>query len=90
MNYRTKIVAAALCGTVLSTPALAQDASTDGQIDGESELLGEDMDVIIVTATKRAQDVQQIPLAVTAVSPARTCPWRLARLPVAKSSSRFR
>ena len=77
MNYRTKIVAAALCGTVLSTPAFAQNtepmdssASTDGQIDGDSELLGGDTDVIIVTATKRAQDVQQIPLAVTAVSPA--------------------
>ena len=52
MNYRTKIVAAALCGTVLSTPAFAQDsdpmdssASTDGQIDGDSELLDGDTDV---------------------------------------------
>ena len=38
-------------------------ASTDGQIDGDSELLDGDTDVIIVTATKRAQDVQQLPLA---------------------------
>lgn len=59
-----------MCGTIMSTPAPVQNAepmdssaSTDGQIDGDSELLDGDTDVIIVTATKRAQDVQQLPLA---------------------------
>ena len=41
-----------------ATPALAQD-----------EAGAENGDIIIVTATRRAQDVQDIPIAVTAVTP---------------------
>ena len=48
--------------SALTAPAYAQDAETDGPVI-------RDDNVIIVTATRRAQDVQDIPLAVTAISP---------------------
>ncbi|MGB5485219.1 TonB-dependent receptor [Parasphingorhabdus sp.] len=59
MSYTNRIIAAAMCSTVLSTPAIAQDEATETV----------DNNVIIVTATRRAADVQDIPIAVTAVSP---------------------
>lgn len=46
----------------LTAPAFAQDDAADAP-----EV--RDENVIIVTATRRAQDVQEIPLAVTAISP---------------------
>ncbi|PKP93574.1 MAG: TonB-dependent receptor [Alphaproteobacteria bacterium HGW-Alphaproteobacteria-14] len=46
----------------LTTPAFAQDVAEDAPA-------VRDGNVIIVTATRRAQDVQDIPLAVTAISP---------------------
>ncbi len=46
----------------LTTPAFAQDDIADAPA-------VRDGNVIIVTATRRAQDVQDIPLAVTAISP---------------------
>ena len=49
--------------TSFTVPALAQDAPEELEAPDASE------DVIIVTATRRAQDVQDIPLAVTAISP---------------------
>jgi len=52
----TSASAAILAGTAV-TPALAQDAPSN------------QYDEIIVTATKRAQSVQDIPIAVTAVTP---------------------
>ena len=55
---------AAIACALAATPAFAQ------QDDGDSTLSPDpDNDVIIVTATRRAQDVQDIPIAVTAVSP---------------------
>ncbi|MGB3469187.1 MAG: TonB-dependent receptor [Erythrobacter sp.] len=48
--------------SAFTTPAFAQDA--DGLEAPEAN-----EDVIIVTATRRAQDVQDIPIAVTAISP---------------------
>ncbi len=51
--------------SALTTPAFAQDAQTDA----EAAASATDDGVIIVTATRRAQDVQDIPLAVTAISP---------------------
>ncbi len=61
----TRKFATFACGlmacSALTTPVFAQD--TD---DGTT---ANDDDVIIVTATRRAQDVQDIPLAVTAISP---------------------
>ena len=51
-----------LACSALTTPAFAQDADAEAQAT-------RDDNVIIVTATRRAQDVQDIPLAVTAVSP---------------------
>ncbi|MGJ8535832.1 MAG: TonB-dependent receptor, partial [Parasphingopyxis sp.] len=60
MTLHRKIIAASLCSTVLTTPAFAQTESDDA-VDTSN--------VIIVTATRRAEDVQDIPMAVTAVSP---------------------
>ena len=48
---------AGIAGAMVAFPAQAQDAGDD------------DKDIIIVTATLRAADVQDIPLAVTAVQP---------------------
>ena len=48
--------------SALTTPAFAQDTQSDApEVRDDS--------VIIVTATRRAQDVQDIPLAVTAIAP---------------------
>jgi outer membrane receptor protein involved in Fe transport len=61
----TRKFATFACGlmacSALTTPAFAQDTEEDAAV--------KDDDVIIVTATRRAQDVQDIPLAVTAISP---------------------
>ncbi|MEE9432711.1 MAG: TonB-dependent receptor [Sphingorhabdus sp.] len=62
MRHFNKLIAAAFCTSMLMPVAsYAQDAQAEEE--------AEDDDVIIVTATRRAQDVQAIPLAVTAVSP---------------------
>jgi outer membrane receptor protein involved in Fe transport len=62
----TRKFAAYACGlmacSALTAPAYAQDAESDDPGAREDS-------VIIVTATRRAQDVQDIPLAVTAISP---------------------
>ncbi|NVE95699.1 TonB-dependent receptor [Altererythrobacter lutimaris] len=52
-----------LVGTCLATPAFAQDDGSEPQAPEARD------DVIIVTATRRAEDVQDIPIAVTAVTP---------------------
>ncbi len=61
-----RTIATYACGlmacSALTTPAFAQDSDTEAQSAREDN-------VIIVTATRRAQDVQDIPLAVTAISP---------------------
>ncbi len=61
MKMINKFLMAALCTTAMTTPAFAQDEAQEAESFDEN--------VIIVTATRRAQDVQDIPLAVTAVSP---------------------
>ena len=65
MRRLNKFAVSALTTTMLATltiaPAYAQDAQADDDTD--------DSQPIIVTATLRAMDVQDIPLAVTAVSP---------------------
>ncbi len=61
MNEVNKLLAAALCATALTTPAYAQDNAQEAETFDDN--------VIIVTATRRSQDVQNIPLAVTAINP---------------------
>ncbi|WP_373492387.1 TonB-dependent receptor [Parasphingorhabdus sp.] len=61
MKTINKLLMAALCTTAMTTPAFAQDEVQEAETFDEN--------VIIVTATRRAQDVQDIPLAVTAISP---------------------
>jgi iron complex outermembrane recepter protein len=65
MRRLNKLAVSALTTTILVslaiTPAYAQDAQAEDDAD--------DSQPIIVTATLRAMDVQDIPLAVTAVSP---------------------
>ncbi|MGB7372903.1 TonB-dependent receptor [Pontixanthobacter sp.] len=56
---------AAVLAFGLPATAYAQDADSS-----EAASALDDEDIIIVTATRRAQDVQDIPLAVTAVGPA--------------------
>ena len=60
MKRLNHVLCAALCSTAIATPAFAQDQDVDTP-DNEN--------VIIVTATQRATDVQDIPIAVTAVTP---------------------
>ncbi|MDZ7588191.1 MAG: TonB-dependent receptor [Parasphingorhabdus sp.] len=63
MSTKKIALTALLCSTMFATPAFAQEdqvAQDDSAVD-ES--------IIIVTAQRRAQDVQDIPVAVTAVSP---------------------
>jgi iron complex outermembrane recepter protein len=63
MSRKIAVYAAGLMAcSALTTPAFAQD-----QDDAEARTLRDD-NTIIVTATRRAQDVQDIPIAVTAVS----------------------
>ncbi|MFC4291620.1 TonB-dependent receptor [Sphingorhabdus arenilitoris] len=63
MRKFNRLLTAALCSSMLiPATSYAQEAQSDEQ-GARSD------DVIIVTATRRAEDVQDIPLAVTAVSP---------------------
>ena len=66
MRFKTGAAAGLLCSAALIQPAYAQGNQQSD--DGASEAPADN--VIIVTATRRAEDVQDIPLAVTAVSPA--------------------
>lgn len=61
MKFIGKMAVALACGTAM-TPitAWAQEESAEPAVDEN---------IIIVTATRRAEDIQDIPLAVTAVSP---------------------
>lgn len=65
MNRKFASYAAGLLvGTSLASPAFAQNDEADTDAPAASD------NVIIVTATRRASDVQDIPIAVTAVTPA--------------------
>jgi outer membrane receptor protein involved in Fe transport len=57
---RAASLLAGACAAAIATPLYAQDAAAEDT----------ERDVIIVTATLRAADVQDIPIAVTAVQPA--------------------
>ncbi|APG62340.1 hypothetical protein LPB140_05490 [Sphingorhabdus lutea] len=60
MKNLHKILCVAMCSTALAPAAYAQNAPTQKKIENEA---------IIVTATLREANVQDIPLAVTAVAP---------------------
>ncbi len=63
MTKKFAVYASGLMATsILAQPALAQDSD-----DGAEQVV--DDNVIIVTATRRAENVQDIPIAVTAVTP---------------------
>jgi iron complex outermembrane recepter protein len=59
-KYTASVLSSTMLATLAVAPAYAQDSD---------EAANEDPNVIIVEATLRATDVQDIPLAVTAVSP---------------------
>jgi len=59
--YKRVLLSATAVGALAATPVMAQ---TENQTDS-----AEDENIIIVTATQRASDVQDIPIAVTAVMP---------------------
>ena len=65
MRRVNRLISAALCSSML-VPAAAYAQDNANPQSEEEEI---DENVIIVTATRRAQNVQDIPLAVTAVSP---------------------
>ena len=65
MRRLNKFAVSALSTTMLATLAIAPAYAQDAQADEDTG----DRQPIIVTATLRAMDVQDIPLAVTAVSP---------------------
>ncbi len=60
MKFTKQMAMAAMCSTAMTMPAFAQETETVQETDDN---------VIIVTATRRAEDVQDIPLAVTAINP---------------------
>ncbi len=63
MTKKFAVYAAGLMATsFLAQPVLAQDSEADAQAEARDN-------TIIVTATRRAEDVQDIPIAVTAVGP---------------------
>jgi iron complex outermembrane recepter protein len=62
MRRFSQFMIAAMCSTILAPAAFAQDAQSDDEANSADE-------PIVVTATLREMDVQDIPLAVTAVSP---------------------
>ncbi len=62
MTTRSRIAAGLLASTMLASPAFAQDSDVPG-----ANLYEED--VIIVQATRRSENVQDVPIAVTVVTP---------------------
>jgi len=70
LNKRTRLLAISLpaMAFAISQPAFAQEGQALAQ-EEEDASVEYDGNVIIVTATQRASDVQDIPIAVTAVSP---------------------
>lgn len=67
--FRTSTVASLLIGAsaiAVSVPALAQDAAADAPAQSEAQL-----DEIVVTAQKREQNLQDVPLAISALSAAK-------------------
>ena len=64
---RTWVVAGLLATTAMAGPALAQDAPTPDAVAGPDDQDADSGD-IIVTALKRAQNLQDVPLAITAIT----------------------
>lgn len=67
--FRTSTVASLLIGAsaiAVSVPALAQDAAADATTQADAQL-----DEIVVTAQKREQNLQDVPLAISALSAAK-------------------
>ncbi|MGB7371674.1 TonB-dependent receptor [Erythrobacter sp.] len=71
MTRKFAVYAAGLMAcSAITSPAFAQLVDENASANDETTLSPDpDDNVIIVTATRRAQDVQDIPIAVTAVSP---------------------
>ena len=66
MNRKlTAFAASLLAGSLLATPALAQQSGADDEASSE-----QDSNVIIVTAQRQAQSLQDVPIAVSAFSAA--------------------
>ena len=65
MKRSVLLAGAGATAMAMAFPAMAQDAGGDGQQDADG---GQESNVIIVTATRREQSLQEVPVAVTALS----------------------
>ena len=71
LGTSTFVLGLALCGTASAqTVADAPDALDNAEVDETQDDPVDNSNIIIVTANQRASDVQDIPIAVTAVTPA--------------------
>src|SRR5688500_15069429 len=63
------LLAATALGLLLATPAFAQDTATTAPADDTQTQEYQSANDIVVTATRRNETVQDVPIAITAIGP---------------------